>query len=98
MNSDQYENLLQMYKQVLEYYGNEHNYNQINSAEPPIMLDKGFLARNVIASVDALKTHQHLMEMEFQIPTDVEELNNPLLEQINEIARLAKEETSDESN
>ncbi len=97
MNSDQYENLLQMFKQVLEYYGDEHNYSQVNSVEPLIMLDKGFLARNVIKAVEALKSHQNLMETEFLTPVD-DGLDNPILEQLNEIVKLAKEENGEDNN
>ena len=98
MNNEQYENLIVLMKEVLNYYANEHNYSLNYSTNSiPIQLDKGFQARQAIATVDSIFSQQKEMENQYlQLKEDNDE--NPMLEQINKLIELANEQDGEDND
>lgn len=65
MKPEQYENMVALLKEALDFYGDEHNYDQPTGNTALIVMDRGSQARFALEKIKEFTEATDKMEVEF---------------------------------
>jgi hypothetical protein len=65
INNEQYDNLIVLLKQALEFYADENSYTNEFPAMSPVLIDKGFQARFALSKIEELNVLNQKIQDEY---------------------------------
>ena len=101
INNEQYENLITLLKQALEFYSNENNYKENfngKNIEPSLMIiDNGSQARFALKKIEELDVLNQDIENDYKNMSDgaISEADADFLKKVTEIQRMGEHNNGD---